>query len=1365
VDWFPLPRLRLLTLLAALFAARLSGQAGAAWRFWDASDGFVESYTSSAALSPEGAIWLKHGSAGPVERLDGYFAPRFTDPKKLGALTAAPGGAVWMWGGDELMRFFRGKWSGWKIDEISSFGPEHTIFNLTWEAEASASPGLRGSISVIGLDPSHALILAPDRVLSFDAGSGTARRVLSLKQSGLSAFVALARGLDGSALVSGRGGWGRLTPSGGEWSFQRLPQPPAKFVEFDFPLEMRGENLFLTGVTGSHIAEALSFDGTIWKELYRGAGRMVRGFPGVDGTVWIQDGNNLVELAGRQSRPAAKTGVLSGLVLNLAPESAGRFWVGTSQGLARAAPSLWRTPPDSPPIDDVVNSIAEDRRGNVWFLEAHSLIRFDNSKWKSWPLPKGETAWAIFANGLQALPDGRMVVRVTDSHLLVFDPDREAFATVPYPASQVIRMITRGPDGLVLAEAIDPAAGTDSLDLFDGASFRPFASPEQLGGNNEFRSVEVTPEGDIYLGGLTSFGLWHPSVGRRRQGVFRSFGSSDGFADPGAFSVHRSPDGRIFAGGRDGVFELRNSKWLRLQSGLDRARQIVTASDGTVWVASGTGVHRWRNGVWLPNGEEEGLPSSVAYSVFEDGRGRIWAGTTRGLSLFHPEADPDPPIARFEADMNPREAPPGGKIRLTFNGLDKWKFTPESRLLFSWRLDNGDWSSFAPRNSVSFDQLGDGPHRVELRAMDRNGNVSPDMAVHSFAVLVPWYNTGGFRLIAGASLLLIGFFFTVAMMSYRHRGRLIDTLNQRNRLERQRQKILQMIAGREPSAEILDAIARAVSESCLGASCLLAVERNGEREIHHWPALPDEVVLRLRSSAPSPRNLEEWRFFLRSAVGRHFAQDLLAVPLGPDPASMLALLFHGPVEIGPSTEWILETFANLAAGALENSRLYCELAYQARHDALTGLPNRASFEQELAEMVGSADLFDQFAVLYLDLDRFKEVNDTLGHRVGDLLLRQVAVRLSGALKSAGKLFRIGGDEFIVLAPAAGGRDAIESLAASLLRSLDAPILTGGNELFASASIGVSFFPEDGDTSSILQKNADIAMYRAKAKGRNGFELFTAEMTFTAGAARNLEQILRHAVAEGRFLLRYQPQFTPVGGVAGFEAILQLMHPARGPVDAQEFLPVAEESGLIVSIGKWVVREACRQIAEWKSQGLGETRVSINISSQEIVRPSYASDLESILTEARIPGRALQIELTESELVANPSECAHQMQRLRALGVRLVLDDFGTGYSSLASLQNLPVDALKIDFLPPLLNAVAAAAESLGLALTVDHIETAEHLAAAMAVLNKESGMMQGNLLSPPVSASEAGAFLSGFAYLRDSSSVSMASEQSEALTS
>jgi len=1337
--------------MAGQIAPSDSARPATTWRTWDAADGFVESYSSSVALV-NGQAWVKHGALGPVDRLDGYSAPHFPDPQKGGELAAAPDGTVWMWAGDQLKRLVpnaaRPAWENWKVDAVSAFGEQRGNFRTSWDIVSRASPQLRGTISVVGRDRDHALILLPDRILEFNATNAQTEPVLMLSQTDLSRLSGVSRGLDGGVIVTGRGGWGRLGQApAGAWTWKALPRPPAAYLDFEYPLELPGEKIFLTGITPRREAEGLSFDpkSESWTELYRGRDGVVRAWPGADGAIWAQDGNHLLERVGGKWRAAENAGTLSGIILNIASESAGRFWVATAQGLAHSSPPLWQIPPDSPGIDDVVSAIAEDRAGSVWFLAAHSLIRLSDSTWTSWPLPKGETAWAIFSEGLQPLPDGRIAILVTAGHLLVFQPSQGKFRTVPNPESRTVRMVTSSPSAGVIVETVDSGSANPVLETFDGDSFHPLAtSIIQRIPTLDMRSVRIASNGDLYMGGTSVFGIWH-------NGAFRAIRASDGFTDPGAFAIHLSPDGRIFAGGRDGLFEFRNSKWQRVQPGLDRVREMVTARDGTLWVASGTGVHRYRGGIWLTNAQDEGLPSGVAYSVFEDSRGRIWAGTTRGLSLFNPAADNDPPVVTLDDEQNPREAPPGGRILLNFSAIDKWKYTLASRLLFSWRLDGGPWSAFSPRNSAGLDRLSAGSHRFEVRAMDRNGNISPTTAIHAFSVMLPWYSTRGVRVIVSLAGTLTAFFFVLALLSYRQRGRLIHTLNEKNKLERDRQRILQMTASRAPLSLILPAIAHAVAENCPGSTCLLIADQKGVVEIHYNPKLAEEAVAVIRHvQAGRAKDVRQWRATIAEASRDRYAPDFLLVPLSQaarEVCGVAALLFEDPGAVPESAEWVLETFAGLAAGALENNLLYGQLAYQAKHDSLTTLPNRACFEEDLGALVKTGA---SFAILYVDLDRFKQINDTLGHRVGDIFLQEVALRFAAA-SAAGKLFRIGGDEFVVLAATTEPK-AVERLAAGMLGALSSPVMAEDNHLFASASIGISFFPSDGDSPSVLLKYADIAMYRAKAKGRNRFEFFTPEMIAETEAALELENRLRAAIEANGLRLCYQPRFTPSGRNAGFEALVRLVHPERGLVDAAEFIQVAEDSGLIVPIGQWVLREACRQLAEWRSEGLEETLISVNVAAQEISRPDFAAEVKTVLGEFDIPPRMVQFELTESAIVANQGECARQMNLLHEVGIRLAIDDFGTGYSSFTYLQNLPVDILKIDRsflrgvngpgqLPPLMQAIVAVGRLLGLTLVAEGVETQEQLAAISSVLDEKCDYVQGYLLSRPLAAEAAREFL------------------------
>jgi diguanylate cyclase (GGDEF)-like protein len=429
------------------------------------------------------------------------------------------------------------------------------------------------------------------------------------------------------------------------------------------------------------------------------------------------------------------------------------------------------------------------------------------------------------------------------------------------------------------------------------------------------------------------------------------------------------------------------------------------------------------------------------------------------------------------------------------------------------------------------------------------------------------------------------------------------------------------------------------------------------------------------------------------------------------------------------------------AGAVENAHLYRQMEHQARHDVLTGLPNRFYFEERLQALVGNdAAVRPALALLYVDLDRFKQINDTLGHRVGDLFLKQVARRFSGTLGHGRTLFRIGGDEFIVIAEGQTHRDPLAALASDMLASLQSPIGVDGHDLFANASIGISFCPADGETPSALQKHADIAMYRAKSLGPNHFEFYCAEMASRTEEALEIEQILRRTLEADSLELYYQPQFSMAGELAGFEALLRLPLPERLTTGPDRFIPVAEGTGLIVPVGKWVLREACRQAREWLDDGLALSRIAVNISAIEISRPTFADEVRDLLSSIPLDPGVLEIELTESAIMGNIAESSRQMRKLRALGVKLAIDDFGTGYSSLSYLHSLPIDTLKIDrsFVQairspqdksPFVEAIVALGRHMGLRIVAEGVETPAQLAALSG--NGGCDFLQGYLLGRP----------------------------------
>ncbi|WP_245004784.1 EAL domain-containing protein [Paraburkholderia sacchari] len=399
------------------------------------------------------------------------------------------------------------------------------------------------------------------------------------------------------------------------------------------------------------------------------------------------------------------------------------------------------------------------------------------------------------------------------------------------------------------------------------------------------------------------------------------------------------------------------------------------------------------------------------------------------------------------------------------------------------------------------------------------------------------------------------------------------------------------------------------------------------------------------------------------------------------------------------------------------------LRYLATHDVLTGLANRVLFEERLERAIIHAQRgARKFAVMYLDLDRFKLVNDTLGHNTGDEVLKVVATRLRERLRASDTVARLGGDEFAFVLEEVNDIRDVGRLARTLLDSLGEAIHLDGRQIFTTPSIGISIFPDDGTQAEQLIMRADQAMYGAKQRGRNVFQFFESGMTSSALAQLDIIGELHRALDQDEFCLFYQPQYDlTTGRIVGIEALLRWRHPQRGIVSPGEFISIAEQSALIVPLGRWVLHEACRQARAWLDAGLEFGRIAVNLSARQCFTDTFLSDLSTILSETALPTGRLQLELLESMAMNTREEIGALLRELVAREVSLAIDDFGTGYSSLAYLRDLPVDTLKIDrsFLATgdarqsdraIIRAAVAMGRALGLDVVMEGVETPEQLA-------------------------------------------------------
>jgi diguanylate cyclase (GGDEF)-like protein len=448
---------------------------------------------------------------------------------------------------------------------------------------------------------------------------------------------------------------------------------------------------------------------------------------------------------------------------------------------------------------------------------------------------------------------------------------------------------------------------------------------------------------------------------------------------------------------------------------------------------------------------------------------------------------------------------------------------------------------------------------------------------------------------------------------------------------------------------------------------------------------------------------------------------------------------------------LLQRLADNVSFAMENfdradekNKADERVEYLASHDSLTDLPNRETFNGLLRQAIDEAERQERrFAVLFIDLDRFKVINDSLGHEAGDLLLLQVANRLRGALRATDVVARLGGDEFVVILDRCGDVEHVQRIAGDLLAALGQPLELAGHECHTTASIGIAMYPENGADAQTLTKNADMAMYLAKEDGKNGYRFFSKEVTTQSIERLSLESALRRALEREQFSLNYQPKVDMESGqITGVEALLRWTHPELGNVSPAQFIPLAEETGLIVPIGRWVLREACAQAMAWQRRGLLPLSMAVNLSPRQFADEHLLQDVDEALAASGMSPVLLQLEVTESMMMRNVGRALKVLDAIQSRGIRLAIDDFGTGYSSMSLMKHFPIDTIKIDRsfvrdLPhdsedqAIAQAIISMGKALGMTVVAEGVETIEQEAFLRTHGCDE---MQGFLVSKPLPA-------------------------------
>jgi diguanylate cyclase (GGDEF)-like protein/PAS domain S-box-containing protein len=423
-----------------------------------------------------------------------------------------------------------------------------------------------------------------------------------------------------------------------------------------------------------------------------------------------------------------------------------------------------------------------------------------------------------------------------------------------------------------------------------------------------------------------------------------------------------------------------------------------------------------------------------------------------------------------------------------------------------------------------------------------------------------------------------------------------------------------------------------------------------------------------------------------------------------------------------------------------------KMTYQAEHDFLTDLPNRLLLSDRITQALSAASRRkSKVALMFFDIDHFKKINDTLGHEVGDQLLKQLSKSLQSCLRSSDTISRQGGDEFIILLPEIADDYAPAEIAEKLLAVTKSPFIVDSHELHVSASIGIAVYPDDGVTADILTRNADAAMYHAKNMGRNNYQFFTHEMSDRVAKQVALENSLQKALDHHEFVLYYQPKVSvKTGKIVSAEVLIRWQHPEWGMISPDRFIPVAEDTGLIRPIGHWVLREACGQNRLWQESGLRAIPIAVNLSVTELCQPTFLQDISGILLQSGMEPHYLELEVTESVAIQGQTESINSLHRLKDMGVKLSIDDFGTGYSSLSYIKRLPINTIKIDksFIrdintdpndAAIITAIISMSHSLNLLVIAEGVETRAQLDF---LRGRDCDEIQGFLFSQPVPAEE-----------------------------
>ena len=750
--------LRVLLSLAMLAVAGTSfGQRASNWRAYRLADGLPESPCISVTYALPGKVVVRHLSKELVSELDGYsvtVAP--APPGVRSRVYASPGGQLWTASAQGLEEFRDGEWVTHPVREIAAVAAARTLDPVP------LCPVKQGVV----------LVLLPDRLLEFNAdnaGSARSSALRTVEQTHIGKFTGLGLARDGGLWISGSGGVAKLPgplrtlKANTEW-VEYVAPASLKIQSLNEPREdAEGKVTMLAEAADAQQKVVVFFDGQTWTRQEVSGQRIRRAWRGPDAQDWVATVDSLFQLSETGQGVVENEEISARSYFDVAVEPGGTFWLATSDGLFRYTPLPWRTPRSVQQINSLTHCLTSDQQGNLWFIAGNHLHVLKAQKHQEFLVP--EASWHVLqaARALFPLKDGRLVLDTGEATYEVAPGAGEMKPLTSGEGGFRLRVLGIMKDGSLCVQKCAESLNQDCRFLvYDGSRFRPLSeSPGEIDIGSDYSTFFSSQNGDLWVSAERGTAWYHDKK-------WRAFSSADKTAPDSALNFIEMADGRIWCATREQVWEFDGKNWTVVGRGFERINGLVRTRDGNVWLSSNIGAHRFVQGAWVENGVDEGLSSPIVREVYEDSRGNLWAGTTHGLSLFHPEADPDPPKTFIQNLTEEQKNVPEGRIvNLGFWGLDKWKCTPRARLLYSYRLDDRDWSGFQENSSATFSDLSPGKHYFRVRAMDRSGNVDPEPVQLEFAVVLPWYKESRLVLISIAGLGIAMFFAGLAFNRHR----------------------------------------------------------------------------------------------------------------------------------------------------------------------------------------------------------------------------------------------------------------------------------------------------------------------------------------------------------------------------------------------------------------------------------------------------------------------------------------------------------------------------------------------------------------------------------------------------------------------